>query len=340
MGRVLVTGLGIISALGENLDQHRESLAHGRCGISQMTLVNSRYADIFLFGEIKRSTSDLRNSIKITEPGVTRTTLLGLHAFEQAIKDSGLLPEQISDPSTALVIGTNVGGMCLTDELFQDSNGIGTGTEYVGNYDMGSVGIFLQGKYQLQGIINTIHTACSASANAIMYGSRLIKNGLAKRVIVGGVDSLSKFTINGFNSLNILSPELCRPFDRDRKGLNLGEAAGFLVLESEEIAGVKRKYAEVSGYGNTNDAFHPSSLSDEGNGPWLAMSEALEVAKLSPESIGYINTHGTATENNDASESVALVKLFGQVPPFSSTKSNTGHTLGASGAVEAIFCML
>ena len=192
----------------------------------------------------------------------------------------------------------------------------------------------------MSGIINTINTACSSSANAIMYGARLIKNGLAKRVIVGGADSLAKFTINGFNALHILAPGICTPFDEDRKGLNLGEGAAFLILEKEEDIVNKKVYAALTGYCNSNDAFHPSSLSPEGDGPYLAMKGALETAQLAPGSIGFINAHGTGTENNDLVESRAMLHLFNTPPPFASTKSNVGHTLGAAGAIEAVYSML
>jgi 3-oxoacyl-(acyl-carrier-protein) synthase len=173
-----------------------------------------------------------------------------------------------------------------------------------------------------------------------MYGARLIKNGFAKRAIVGGVDSLAKFTINGFNSLHILSSERCRPFDQNRQGLNLGEGAAFLVLEAEDLTKNKEVYAELRGYCNSNDAFHPSSLSDQGDGPYLAMKGAIEVAGINKKEISYINAHGTGTENNDQVESIAMVRLFENVPDFSSTKSNIGHTLGASGAIEAVYSIL
>ena len=132
----------------------------------------------------------------------------------------------------------------------------------------------------MNGPVNTINTACSSSANAIMYGARLIRSGKVRRAIVGGVDSLAKFTINGFNALHILSPDLCTPFDEERKGLNLGEGAAFLILEKEEDAAGKKIYASVSGYANANDAYHASSLSDEGDGPYKAMKDALVSAKL------------------------------------------------------------
>jgi 3-oxoacyl-(acyl-carrier-protein) synthase len=201
--------------------------------------------------------------------------------------------------------------------------------------------MYLQGRYKMQGFATTINTACSSSANAIQFGARLVRNGQARRAIVGGADSLAKFTINGFNALQILSAGHCRPFDRDRSGLNLGEGAAFLVLEGEDaLADGKKVYAELTGYCNTNDAFHPSALSAEGNGPFLAMKGALLSAGLNATQIDFINTHGTATENNDEAESRAMVRLFGEPPPFISTKSYTGHTLGASGAIEAVYSAL
>jgi 3-oxoacyl-(acyl-carrier-protein) synthase len=173
-----------------------------------------------------------------------------------------------------------------------------------------------------------------------MYGASLIKNGLAEKAIVGGVDSLAKFTINGFNALHILSPEICRPFDANRQGLNLGEGAAYLVLEKEKDCRHKKVYASLSGYCNSNDAFHPSSLSDNGDGPFLAMTGALQSAGIHSNEISFINTHGTATENNDEVESRAMQRIFDKVPFFASTKSNTGHTLGAAGAIEAVFSIL
>ena len=157
---------------------------------------------------------------------------------------------------------------------------------------------------------------------------------------MGGTDSLAKFTINGFNALHILSPGKCAPFDEQRNGLNLGEGAAFLVLEKEEAAAGKKIYAELTGYCNTNDAYHASSLSEEGDGPYLSMKGALAVAGISPADISFINAHGTGTENNDLSESRAMLRLFGKVPAFASTKANTGHTLGAAGAIEAVYSIL
>lgn len=341
MGRIFITGAGIITSIGSDMASNRDALIQEKCGLSSLEQFPSKYASLLPFGEIKLSNEELKSMMQIQDKSVTRTSLLANFAFQQAIKDAGLTPEMVSATSTALITANTVGGMCLTDELYQDANSKGEGSNYLNSYDAGSIAIFLQKQHQVKGIINTINTACSSAANAIMYGTRLLENGLAKKAIVGGVDSLSKFTINGFNALHILSDEHTAPFDQNRKGLNLGEGAAFLVLEREEDITTRKVYAEVSGYSNTNDAFHPSSLSDEGDGPYLAMKLALEKAGLQISDINFINAHGTGTGNNDEVESRAMIRLFGnQVPDFASTKSNIGHTLGASGAIEAVFCLL
>lgn len=332
--------MGVISAIGDTVTKNREALINKKCGIAGLTLFNTKYTGLRPCGEIKVETHELKDKLCAHEKGTTRSSALALHAFKEAIDDACLSTQQLSSPHTALVSGSTVGGMCLTDELYHDANKSESGSEYLSSYDCASVTLYLQLKYRMSGIINTINTACSSSSNAIMYGARLLKSGLAKSVIAGGTDSLAKFTINGFNALHILSPELCTPFDRDRKGLNLGEAAAFVVLEKEEDVKGKKVYAELTGYGNSNDAFHPSSLSDEGNGPYLCMQRALQEANLNTTDISFINAHGTATENNDAVESSAMIRLFKTAPPFASTKANTGHTLGAAGAVEAIFSIL
>ena len=230
--------------------------------------------------------------------------------------------------------------MCLTDELYHDALAADQGTAFLSCYDYASVTLEIQRRYGILGEVSTINTACSSSANAVLYGARLIRNGFAKRAIVGGADSLTKFTINGFNALNILSSNHCAPFDRDRNGLNLGEGAAFLVLEREEDVKNKKKYAELSGYGNKNDAYHPSSNSPEGEGPYQSMREALSRSGIPEGEIDYINAHGTGTENNDETESRAMMRVFQTVPPFTSTKSFTGHTLGAAGAMEAVYSVL
>ena len=340
MSRIIVTGMGILTAIGGNVEENRKALIEGYCGIRPLGLFPSRYSGQLPCGEVDMSTADLRAKWNAFNPEFTRTSLLAIHAFEEAIALAGWKEDKIRSKDTAVIGATTVGGMCLTDELYADAHRTEGGSPYLSSYDAGSVELHLQSRYQLKGVINTINTACSSSANAIMYGARLLRNGLARRAIVGGVDSLAKFTLNGFNALHILAPEPCRPFDRDRKGLNLGEGAAFLVLELEEDIHNRKAYAEYSGFGNANDAFHPSSLSAEGDGPFLAMKQALMNAGIQAGDIQYINAHGTGTENNDESESRAMIRLFGDPPVFGSTKSNTGHTLGGAGAVEAVYSIL
>ena len=192
-------------------------------------------------------------------------------------------------------------------------------------------------------MITTISTACSSAANAIELGADMIRLGEADIVVAGGAECITKFHLNGFNSLMILDRNQCRPFDAGRAGLNLGEGAAFVVLESSSSArkrGVK-PVALLSGYGNACDAYHQTASSPDGEGAFLAMSKALADAGLKPEDIDYVNAHGTGTPNNDVSESQAMMRVFGsKMPPVSSTKSLTGHTTSASGAIETVICIL
>ncbi len=333
--------MGVISAVGNSVEQNHRQLVDGISGIrNEMDLFPTKYSRLLPFGQVEIDTAGLLRKLGVSEPGVTRTSLLALHAFNEMLEDAKLSSNDLSSSETALAGASTVGGMCLTDELYADANKNTNGSPYTSAYDCASVNMFLQKKYKMNGIISTHNTACSSSANSIMYGAQLIKNGFAKRAIVGGADSLAKYTINGFNALHILSQEKCIPFDENRKGLNLGEGAAFLLLEKEEDIGSKKVYAELKGFCNANDAFHPSSISDEGDGPYLSMKGALQLAGLSPGNINYINAHGTGTENNDETEGRAMIRLFGKPPAFSSTKSYTGHTLGAAGAVEAVYSIL
>jgi 3-oxoacyl-[acyl-carrier-protein] synthase-1 len=189
--------------------------------------------------------------------------------------------------------------------------------------------------------VTTVSTACSSSANAIMLGARYIKSGRFTRVLVGGTDALTRFTINGFHALEILSPDGCKPFDRDRNGLTIGEGAAMLVLESSAVADPAAALCEVSGYANVNEAYHQTASAADGSGALMAMRNALASSGLNTGDIDYINAHGTGTEINDLSEGRAIMELFaGNIPAVSSTKGFTGHTLGAAGAVEAVLSVL
>jgi 3-oxoacyl-[acyl-carrier-protein] synthase-1 len=188
-----------------------------------------------------------------------------------------------------------------------------------------------------------VNTACSSSVNAILLGAKMIKHNLLDVVVTGGTDALSKFTLNGFNSLMILDNQPCRPFCASRNGLNLGEGAGYVVLVSDHVRSTLglETQVKVSGYANTNDAFHQTASSPDGRGSYLAMEKALAMSRILPDDIQYINLHGTGTQNNDVSEGTAVRRLFSdQYPRLSSTKAFTGHTLGASGGIEAVFSIM
>ncbi|MCD6044181.1 MAG: Beta-ketoacyl synthase, partial [Burkholderiales bacterium] len=198
-----------------------------------------------------------------------------------------------------------------------------------------SVTDFVRRSLGVQGPAATLSTACSSSAKVFAAASRTIEAGIADAAVVGGVDSLCLTTMHGFTSLQLVSDEPCRPFDAARKGMSIGEAAGYALVERGE----PEKLA-LLGYGESSDAHHMSTPHPEGEGALAAMRQALGRARLEPGAIGYVNAHGTATPANDRAEDRALVRLFGRGVPVSSTKGFTGHTLGAAGIVEAIACFL
>lgn len=341
MSTVFVTGMGVISALGHDVESNLNALKLAKTGIKKAEFLNSSYTKMLPFGEVPShndSLSSMINSKK--EDHLNRTDLLAQIAFEEAIKHAGLNSDDLKSTRTGFISSSTVNGMCNTDELYLDSKKESNPSVYIDSYSNNAHVLKIKKKYHLKGYSSCINTACSSAANAVLFGTKLIKAGKLDRVIVGGVDPLSKFTTNGFNALMILSDEDCKPFDINRKGLNLGEGAGYLVLEKDTVCEGKTKYAKVLGYGNSNDAFHPSATSDEGYGPILSMTEALKTANLESSDIDYINAHGTGTPNNDQTELVAFKTLFKDIPEYSSTKSYTGHTLAASGAIESIFSIL
>ncbi|MDC0303996.1 beta-ketoacyl-[acyl-carrier-protein] synthase family protein [Flavobacteriales bacterium] len=341
MNSVVVTGIGVVSAIGNNTSENHSSLQRGVTGIGKAQFLHSKYAEELLFGEVKLSNNDLFLKLKISVDSIlTRTELLAFLAFEEATKDACLSKEELNGFDTAFLSATTVSGMVEMDAIYADANTNTEPSPFVSSYRSGAHTLQLAKAFGLRGFTDTINTACSSSANSIMQGARMLKAGKAKRAIVGGVDSLAKYTVNGFNSLQIFSDEITRPFDASRKGLNLGEGAAYLVLELGEDAVGKNIYGEIRGYGNSNDAYHPSSMSPEAVGVKGAINGTLETASLQPSDISYVNTHGTGTVNNDYTELHGMKQIFDAVPPFASTKSFTGHTLAAAGAIEAVYSLL
>lgn len=334
--KIYVTGYGAVSSIGLNEEETIDSLRSERTGIE---IGRKEETSRFHVGAIHLSDEELVDHFSIRTKG-SRTALLGIAAVKQALDGINVA----NDNRTGLISGTSVGGMDISEVEYKKY--LETGNHNIKAYAHHSSGTSTQqiaDEFGITGFVNTISTACSSAANSIMMGARMIRSGQLDRVIVGGTDSLTMFTINGFRSLMIFDDEWCRPFDESRRGLNLGEGAGFLVIENEASMnrnGSKAR-AELKGWSNASDAFHQTASSPDGQGAQLSMNEALRIAGLKPEDIDYINAHGTATPNNDLSESQAIKAIFkDNIPPFSSTKSFTGHTLAASGGIEAVFSII
>ena len=364
--KIYVTGLGIVSGIGIGVSENIEALRQGKHGIGKVTLFPTAL-DVPV-SEVKHNNKELKQLLGISpQRTVSRTALLGMVAAKEALEDAGLNQrtsryarqpsqhiqqppqqdsQQTQQDSQPLRIGfisaTSVGGMDLSEhfyESFKENPKRGRLREVI-SHDCGASTELIASYLGINDFITTISTACSSAANAIMLGARMIKHGLLDAVVVGGTDALCRFTLNGFNSLMILDKAHCRPFDRSRTGLNLGEGAGYVVLQPESSLR-RTPYCELSGYANTNEAYHQTGSSPEGDGAFLSMSEAIASSGISPEEIDYINVHGTGTPGNDASEGMALRRIFGEhVPPFSSVKAFIGHTLGASEGIEAVYSVL
>ncbi len=339
---VFVAGTGIISAIGNNTAECLDALKNGQTGIGNMHYLDSVHSQKIPAAEVKLGNNELAQLTGLANTK-SRTALLSLVAAKEALYNSGIT--NLSALRTGFISANSVGGMDKTENFFAEflSDNRKGRLRNVVNHECGSVTELVADKLGIKDYITTISTACSSSANAIFFGARLIKNNILDVVVAGGTDALTKFTINGFNTLMILDEQLCQPFDENRRGLNLGEGAGYVVLVSEKIAAsLQQKPAVIlSGYCNANDAYHQTASSPDGNGSFLAMSGALKKSGLQPADIDYINLHGTGTQNNDIAEGTAIKRLFTpHFPKMSSTKAFTGHTLGASGGIEAVFSTL
>ncbi len=337
--RVFVTGYGIISGIGCGEEETFQSLIEKRSAIGSVLFLEtalSRYP----VSEVKRSNEELCQLAGLPYEDIySRTFLLGLIAAQQAVCMSGCKTEL---PSMGILGATTVGGMDLNERYYKELlTGNPRHIDKIQSLECADCVERIARHFGIKSNVATMSTACSSSANTIMAGARMIKNGLSDRMLVGGMDALTRFTLNGFNSLEILSPTGCRPFDRDRNGVTIGEGAAFLVLESEEVVAGKTIYGEITGYANRNEAFHQTASSPDGAGAIMTIRKALEIASLHPGDIDYINAHGTGTQINDLSEGNAIQAVFGKgIPPVSSTKGYTGHTLSAAGAIEAVISLL
>ena len=348
---VYITGAGIVSAIGVGKGETLKSLLEGRSGISALQYLKTEHKE-FPVGEVKLSNEQMAAMLGIHSNAVkTRTSLMGMLAVREALDEAGVVLGGADDVAlgmvhsgrVAFVSGTTVGGMDMSEQFYTHFVNDDSKNDYISVHDCGACSEMIADYFGGFGCVTTLSTACSSAANAIVFAAELVRSGRADIVVAGGCECLTKFHLNGFNSLMILDKESCRPFDETRAGLNLGEGAAYIVLESERSAKLRGKVpvALLSGIGNACDAFHQTASSPNGEGAFLSMSKALKDAGVLPADIDYINAHGTGTPNNDASESAAMKRLFGEhIPLVSSTKSFTGHTTSASGSIEAVICLL
>ena len=322
--------------MGIGVKKNIYSLKNNLSGISSRPIVLKSKLNLPV-GEIHFTNNELSEYLSIPSyRHLSRTALLGIMAVKEALSNTDF-PK---DARVALVSATSVAGMDLTELFYKEydkDNNKGRLRD-VKMHDCGTIARVIAEYSGINGYVSDISTACSSAANAILFAAKLLKYKVADYVVAGGCDALSIFTLNGFNALKVLDSDICRPFDNSRCGLNLGEGAGFLLMQRDDMP-YTEKYCTFAGGVNANDAFHQTASSDSGTGAFLAMSNALKNADILPEEVSYINAHGTATVNNDASESAAILRLFGNksmVPHFSSIKAFTGHTLAASGGIEAV----
>ena len=401
---IVITGAGIVSAIGIGKAETLQSLLDERTGVAPLRYLRTDHRE-FLVGEVKLTDEEMKQRLGINVEPTTRISLMGMMALEEALAEAGLWsysgqrfqalqsadgsgqrfqalqPSRAAGQRIALISGTTVGGMDKSEQFYLDFLDNDSRNDYILTHDCGSTTELIASHFQhplsssplsnpgplfpsvlptglfskpgplppsffptgLFSLMTTPSTACSSAANAFVMGANLLRSGMADVAVAGGAECISRFHLNGFNSLMIIDHGQCRPFDADRAGLNLGEGAAYMVLETADHARRRnaQPLARLAGYGNACDAFHQTASSDDGEGAFLAMQKALRMAHLLPSDIDYVNAHGTGTPNNDASESQALRRLFGKtIPPISSTKGMTGHTTSASGSVEAVICLL
>lgn len=345
--RVAVTGLGVITSIGETLPDFKDGLIQGACGIGPITVFDTTGFSCHTAAQIKKA--NLKKGFESQQTKrISRCDLLGLIAAREALVNSGLNRETLDKLKIGVVLGGGAGGM-LSWEKYRRTIWSGKHARKPSQV-LASAPCTLTdqiaSRYGFYGYRATISTACSSSGTSIGYGFDLIRSGEQNVVVTGGSEALSELTFSGFNSLRLVDPEYCRPFDKNRAGLSLGEGAAILILENYDHARSRQAtiYAEVLGYATNSDAFHMTSPDPEAKGMTRVMKKALDAARLDVEQVDYINAHGTATPVNDKTETLAIKNVFGEKGAkqvaVSSTKSMVGHCLGAAGAIEAAATVL
>ena len=316
--RVYIVGAGIISALGCGCSVTLKALQENSSGLQPLRFFTLLESEPLPVGEVQGIDPD---------PRLPRTHQLAMDAAKQAMAGH-------SYPPDAIVLGTTTGGILTTEQLLRDGETRSKPYQYHG---LTTVAEELAEQFGCTGPVITVSTACSSGSAAIGIALALLRSGHAQRVLAGGVDSLCRLTYFGFHSLQLVDPDGARPMDVNRRGMSVGEGAAMLLLSTEKP---DDPLAEISGSGLSCDAYHPAAPHPKGRGAIMAMQAALDDAGIGPEDIDYINLHGTGTPDNDQAESRAVMSLFETLPPVSSIKGATGHSLAAAGAIEAVVAAL
>lgn len=352
--RVVITGLGAVTPIGNNIEQYWDGLKNGKCGIDFITHFDTTDHKVKIAGELK----DFDPLVAVEKKDLKRMddfTVYGICAADEAVKTSGIDLDSIDKDRFGVVVGSGIGGVRIIEESAHKIAEKGPGKigplcipMAIGNMAAGQIAI----KYGAQGTCIDVVTACATSTNCIGEAYRTIKHGYADHILAGGAEStITPLCIAGFAALKALStstdPKRASiPFDKERGGFVMGEGAGVVFMETLESAQARgaKILAEVVGYGSTCDAFHMTSPLTDGSGAAKAMKQAIAEAGIDASQIDYINAHGTSTHLNDSSETIAIKLALGEENAkkvnISSTKSMTGHLLGATGAIEVIACVL
>ena len=347
--RVVITGLGTINAIAGSASKFSAALRQGVCGIGPVTVFDTTDFRTRNGGEVKNFVPSERIPPEFSLKRMSRSDRMAMAAVLEALSDAGLFPfPEIRRTDTGVVIGGGAGGMLEGEEAYRRYlKGSGKDVRYsrFSAFCCASSADQIASNLGLMGPKTTFMTACSSGATAIGYASDLIREGTATAVIAGGAEPLCRITYAAFNALKAVDPEYCKPFDKNRQGLSLGEGAGIMILEALSQAQKRgaRIYGEVLGYGVSCDSYHMTAPDPQASGAARCIEAALQDSGVAPEQVDYINAHGTATPANDPVETRAIKAVFGQRAyhiPVSSTKSMTGHTLGAAGAIEAVACVL
>jgi 3-oxoacyl-[acyl-carrier-protein] synthase II len=342
--RVVVTGIGAVTSIGASAPQFWSSLLAGRCGIGPVSLFDPASYRTQTAAEVREIPDAFLTPAQ--KRRLSRADRMGLAAAAEAIAASGVDMSREDPTRVGVILGGGTSGLLDSEEFFsRHLHGKPARPSKVLNHMPDAITDRVAQHFGAEGIKTTITTACSSSANAMGYAHDAIAAGRADVVITGGSDVLARLTYGGFNSLRSVDPGPCRPFDRERKGLSIGEAAGILVFEEYERA--RRRgaamLAEFLGYGVTSDAFHMTAPDPSGTAGGRTISAALTCSGVNPEEVDYVNAHGTATPQNDSAETAAIKAGLGaraREIPVSSIKSMIGHCLCASGAIEGVATVL